>query len=410
MGVASSHRWNRYVSRALFGVLVAHASAVFAQDAAEPEDPPDVTTGAPEVTTEPSDRDPSEGEPRRFVVVMVHAAGLADALRVELDARNVGLVVAPAPTGETAVQRAAAAQRRADEAGAVAAIWTEPAEDGFEVRLVGTTADDVRQSHVPSLNPTATTRVFAVVAGSLLDDVGSPPPALPAAEVEEADVDGPSQDLDDPTPGWEEQTAWYEQEEARRAAESRYWRDLREAPQTITPRRRWAAQILPREAYLRAGAILVSSPRIDDSVWGCCGRDPYDYFGGGVRLAAGKFVHDRLRIEAFGTFHGVVQHGMGGSIGAGLFYAGKARIRFGFGGTAAIAFARNRDWNGDVFGYVGPEFSFPLEVAFETARNEVSISGGLTVTKPGDTYWWPGAVLALEFVWRPGDRPAGDPT
>lgn len=96
---------------------------------------------------------------------------LAPALEVELASREAEVWIVDAPTGETPLARAAAAQEACRFAGGMAAVFVE----GGTVRVVGADGDAVRHAPLPSPYETIDPRVFAVVAHSLLAELVGPP-------------------------------------------------------------------------------------------------------------------------------------------------------------------------------------------------------------------------------------------
>jgi hypothetical protein len=105
-------------------------------------------------------------------VLLLHdgprAEGLAEGLKIELAATDAEVVVAAPPAGDTALVRAAAAQRSAREAGAAFAVWVEQpaAESGELVRVVDPESDHVRDAPLPAPAASLDARTFAAVASS----------------------------------------------------------------------------------------------------------------------------------------------------------------------------------------------------------------------------------------------------
>ena len=82
----------------------------------------------------------------------------------------------PAPVGETALERASAAQVAARAAGARLAIWTEPGPQGGSlVRAVEVDGEAPRHAPLPHALSEVDARTFAAVAASLVDEVHAPP-------------------------------------------------------------------------------------------------------------------------------------------------------------------------------------------------------------------------------------------
>ena len=98
-------------------------------------------------------------------------AELDDALRVVLAGRGMAVASAPAPAGQLRLERAAAAQRLAVQAGAAAAVWIDEAE------VCVVTSDGHGFRHAPFPAEAASPRAFAAIATSLLDEMIAPPPA-----------------------------------------------------------------------------------------------------------------------------------------------------------------------------------------------------------------------------------------
>lgn len=111
------------------------------------------------------------------------ADAFAQHLTVQLASRSIGVVLTAPPDGTTAIARAAAAQARAAELGARAAIWVdETVHRGALMRAVEPTGDGVAYAPLPSSLATVEPALFSAVAESLLDDllgaiVAAPPPA-----------------------------------------------------------------------------------------------------------------------------------------------------------------------------------------------------------------------------------------
>jgi len=105
---------------------------------------------------------------------------LEEALRLELAGRSLAVLPVDAPAGETPLARAAAAQAAARFAAADAALWVEaaPAEQGAGAMLRAVTPDDTDASRfapLPAPLGEVEARTFSVVAGSLVDELVSPP-------------------------------------------------------------------------------------------------------------------------------------------------------------------------------------------------------------------------------------------
>lgn len=93
-------------------------------------------------------------------------------LAVQLASRSMGVVLSAPPEGTTAIARAAAAQARAAEMGARAAIWVdETVHGGALLRAVEPTGDGVAYAPLPSSLATVEPALFSAVAESLLDDL-----------------------------------------------------------------------------------------------------------------------------------------------------------------------------------------------------------------------------------------------
>lgn len=140
-----------------------------------------------------------EAQEEPGLVLMVPEASRAEwtaALQIELAARGSTVVPADPPEGETPIARDADAQRAAAEQGALAAAWVEPTERGWNLRLVGRDASEVR---VTPISAEADPRTFALILVSLLDEpVFAPSPAEASATT---DVDeGPVEDSAAPAP------------------------------------------------------------------------------------------------------------------------------------------------------------------------------------------------------------------
>lgn len=135
----------------------------------------------------------------------------SEALQLELAGRPLSVSFHEAPSGETAIARAAAAQQTAQSLGAAAAIWIEQAPAtagsmGTLVRAVGSDSQEVRHALLASRYDVLVPRVFAVVASSLIDELTSPPElpyamSIPSEERADATVveeevapTGPDQD------------------------------------------------------------------------------------------------------------------------------------------------------------------------------------------------------------------------
>lgn len=123
-----------------------------------------------------------------FLLEGANADQLGEALAVELGGRGLVVRRAPAPVGETALERASAAQRAVREAGAKAALWVDvaPAErgGGALLRVVGPEREEVRHAPLPESLATVAPRVFALVAASLLDEIIAPPDSPITVRVE----------------------------------------------------------------------------------------------------------------------------------------------------------------------------------------------------------------------------------
>jgi hypothetical protein len=105
------------------------------------------------------------------VVVLAGGGELDEALRVTLAGRGTAVASAPAPAGRLRLDRAAAAQRMAVQAGAEAAVWLDEAE------VCAVTSDGHDFRHAPFPAEAASPRAFAAIATSLLDEMIAPPPA-----------------------------------------------------------------------------------------------------------------------------------------------------------------------------------------------------------------------------------------
>lgn len=104
------------------------------------------------------------------VVVMAdRSVELGAALEVALANRHVDVARSQSPTGSLRLDRAAAAQRAAVDAGADAAVWIELGE----VCVVSADGRDFRHAPIGEASP----RVFAAITTSLLDELFAPPGA-----------------------------------------------------------------------------------------------------------------------------------------------------------------------------------------------------------------------------------------
>ncbi|GAB5549130.1 MAG: hypothetical protein SangKO_088900 [Sandaracinaceae bacterium] len=101
------------------------------------------------------------------------------ALQVELASRGATVEPADPPTGATVLLRDAHAQQAARERGAAAAAWVEETERGWNLRLIGVDATEVRVTPVSSR---ADARTFALILASLLDEPLPPGAEEPVAE------------------------------------------------------------------------------------------------------------------------------------------------------------------------------------------------------------------------------------
>ncbi|MCA9577925.1 MAG: hypothetical protein H6726_25720 [Sandaracinaceae bacterium] len=126
---------------------------------------------------------------------------LVEALRVEALSNGYGLVLGAPPVGDTGLQRAAAAQAQGAGAGARATLWLEEQDQeqggGVVVRALSAGLDDPRYAPLPAPLAEVAPRTFAVVAGSLLDELEQPPARSPMRVRVRVEVDIDS-DSDDP--------------------------------------------------------------------------------------------------------------------------------------------------------------------------------------------------------------------
>jgi hypothetical protein len=115
------------------------------------------------------------------------AATLAEALSVQTAGTGTRVVVSSSPLGETALGRAASAQQTARTNHARLALWIEKgAESDAYVHVVSADGDAPRRAALPGSATAVDPRLFAVVAQSLLAEVGGPldTPTATATEVE----------------------------------------------------------------------------------------------------------------------------------------------------------------------------------------------------------------------------------
>src|SRR6185312_9032972 len=101
------------------------------------------------------------------VVAMIDDTSAA-ALELTLAHAHVAVTVSPAPQGDLALDRAAAAQRSVLAANATAGVWIE----GNDVCVVDAGGATVRRAPLPA---GANARVFAAIAASLLDELSEAP-------------------------------------------------------------------------------------------------------------------------------------------------------------------------------------------------------------------------------------------
>ena len=332
--------------------------------------------------------------PTRTVVVLSSNDALVSALRLELDARRIRLSRAEPPSASAPMMRAAEVQRGLSGSGAVAGIWLETDTDLYEVRLVAKDSE-APHSTVIAADHRQDPRILAVAAASLVDEVITPPAELSSDRFASSQVAhvGPGARLglgallDAPTTDvWS--TEWQTGAAPERS----------DAAEMVEPEVPWRASRIRRRAYLRFGIVVAMVPRpAVGFAW------MQDYFGGAVRLAAGKFIVDRFRLEAYATLFAVSRHGFASSLGAQAMYASRGRIRFGFGLAAAVHAGQHNDGGQKAFARL--ELAAPLEAAYEVSdRVALSVSGGLTVMTTGnssntDGPFWPGAQLTLEVEW-----------
>ncbi len=137
------------------------------------------------------------------------ATELADALQIELAAREVSVILLHPPGGATVEEQASAARRAVRATGARNAVWIDGSNQELTVRVVGRSEELLR--HAP-LDGEVEPRTFAVIASSLLEEPTTPsadhPGAPPPTDEEEPEVaaDDPYYLALPPAPTWSEQT------------------------------------------------------------------------------------------------------------------------------------------------------------------------------------------------------------
>lgn len=111
---------------------------------------------------------------------------LEEALRPILADHGISITSMPSPTGAVPLERAAAAQRAAHEAGARAVVWIE----GDEIYAVTPDAERVRHASVPTSSPNAFAKVATNLVRDLVPHVSARRVATAPEDAEEADAKG----------------------------------------------------------------------------------------------------------------------------------------------------------------------------------------------------------------------------
>lgn len=116
------------------------------------------------------------------IVVMADPADVS-ALQVALAGRGTEIATRPVPEGALRLDRAAAVQRTAMDAQAIAGVWIESAPGLTEVCVVSSDGKQFRHAPLPADLDETRSRVFAAIATSLLDEVVASPAEPPAPNV-----------------------------------------------------------------------------------------------------------------------------------------------------------------------------------------------------------------------------------
>lgn len=287
----------------------------------------------------------------------------ATAAALELDAPGVAVVVATEPQGSSALERAAAAQRAATEAGAALAVWTEDALGGVTVRVVEHDGVRLHQTTLRDVPTESWPRFISLAAASLLDDLLNPGHRASTEEREIRIVvehhppttQSAADALTSPPPASSAPAEEVPPPPARdegRGVE-------RAQPTNLMGREDWNFSAAP---------LFLFTPRADD--WWSDRSYLSPQPGGGVQLAAGRYLFRQLRIDAIGSFGWIgYGHGPEISLGAQALFVSRTRVRLGFGGDLRGIIAREFDWNGsDTFWWFGYAFGGVGELAFEATR------------------------------------------
>ena len=139
----------------------------------------DAPTGA-EGAKEGEARDQPNGASKKLTVLLMlndEHQRLVSPVRQEFAAAGYSIVVVPAPAGDTALIRASNAQQSVRQTGVNSAIYVETTEPAGAsvVHAIGPNESHSRHAPLPAKISTVKPRVFAVVSGSLLEELETPP-------------------------------------------------------------------------------------------------------------------------------------------------------------------------------------------------------------------------------------------
>lgn len=279
----------------------------------------------------------AQAQSARRVVVMLgpdRADEIAEAVRLELAARGLEmLVTAPATEATAPLARAAAAQEAARAVGAEATVWIEnaPVGGGASVRAVGVEDDLVRHAPLPAPLATVDARVVALVGASLLDEIsaGREPGDDPITVRVAVQIEAPGRPIS-VTAGTP-------------AAPSAAPVDVPASPPIAAPR----AEDVVRAAVAARPSPPGVDPTLDTSDLPLLPRDGWNLelgmlfagVAGGLHATVSRYIDDAWRIGPTVTAALVFANDMSPAftLGGTLLRAGRARSgRFDFGVHAAL--------------------------------------------------------------------------